>query len=346
MTGVVALAALSGCAGFQSYVDGRQRLESGDVSGGLAKLHQATQENPANSEYRITYFSERDRQRNAAMHDLDLALEAGDFSAADVAHQHAREIDPLHPKVIAALDRIAASRRLAGMLDTAEEYARAGRVDEASVLVRRVLSEVPTHRRAQQMYRPLLRAQADRPGKDLGLYPRLRDTYRRPISLSLTQATLLQAFEALKQASGLNFMFDREVRSDQPVTLSVSGKSVEDVLRLLLVTNQLDKRVLDEDTLLIYPNSPQKTRDYQDLVVRSFYLSNADINKAATLVRTIGRARDVFVDDKLNMLVVRDTPEVVRLCEKLLANQDLADPEVVLELEVMEVSTKIGRAHV
>lgn len=331
--------ALSGCAGLESYRDGKSRLERGDLQGGLDELRRATVESPTNLDFRMAYFAERDRLFAASLRDLDRALDAGRFDLAERAIEGARSVDAGSPRVAEAQDRLSNAKRLATMLDEAERLGKVNRDQAALGIVRQVLSEVPTHRRAQLLYRQLQRSVADTSGKELGIYPKLRQSFRRPVSLTLTNASLIQTFEALKQTSGLNFMFDREVKQDLRVTLSVAGKSVEDVLRLILVTNQLDKRILDEDTLLIYPNSSQKARDYQELVVRSFYLSHADIAKAATLLRTIGRARDVFVDEKLNMLVVRDTADVIRLCEKLLANEDLADPEVVLELEVMEVST-------
>lgn len=330
---------LAGCAGYQANREGAAHLERGEAQAGLQKLRQATAESPDNTEYRLEYLDQRERVRDLALRDMEIALDVGDFGAATFAADRARVADATHPRVKAAPERIAVARRWSGLLDTAEGHARQGRIDEAVTVARQVLGELATHRRALALLRQFQRQQVDRSSKELGLYPRLKESFRKPISITLTGATLLQAFESLKQTSGLNFMLDREVRGDQRVTISVSGKSVEDVLRLILVTNQLERRILDEDTLLIYPNTSQKARDYQELVVRSFYLSNADIGKAATLLKTIGRVRDVFTDEKLNLIIVRDTAEVVRLAERLLANQDIADPEVVLELEVLEVSS-------
>jgi general secretion pathway protein D len=133
-------------------------------------------------------------------------------------------------------------------------------------------------------------------------------------------------------------MIERDVKPDIRVTLAVTNKPIEDIIRLLLATNQLERRVLDGDTLLIYPNTQAKQSEYREMVVRSFYLSNAEASKVAAVVRTIAKARDVVVDEKLNMLMVRDSEEVVRLAEKVIAAQDLREPEVMLELEVMEVS--------
>ena len=112
---------------------------------------------------------------------------------------------------------------------------------------------------------------------------------------------------------------------------------IEDAIQLLLVSNQLEKKVLNENTVLIYPNNPAKQRDYQDLVMRSFYLANADVKQTLNMIRTLVKTRDIFIDEKLNLLIMRDTPEGIRLAEKLIASQDLAEPEVMLEVEILEV---------
>jgi general secretion pathway protein D len=105
------------------------------------------------------------------------------------------------------------------------------------------------------------------------------------------------------------------------------------------MTNKLAEDVLDDNTVLIYPATAEKLRDYQQQVVKSFYLANADVKKTVEMIKTILRTKDVFIDDKTNLLVMRDTPEVVRLAEKLIATEDIPVPEVELEVEVMEVNS-------
>jgi general secretion pathway protein D len=144
-------------------------------------------------------------------------------------------------------------------------------------------------------------------------------------------------FDVLGRAANLNFLFDKDTRTDQKTTIVVRDAQVDDVIRLILATNQLEEKVLNETTALVYPNTPQKLREYQDLVVKTFYLTNADVKQTANLIRTILKTRDIFIDEKLNMLVMKDTPNAVRLAEKLVAAQDLAEPEVMLEVEVLEV---------
>ena len=62
--------------------------------------------------------------------------------------------------------------------------------------------------------------------------------------------------------------------------------------------------------------------------MKSFYLANADVRQTANMIRTLVKTRDIFIDEKLSLLVIKDTPNAVRLAERLVAAQDLAEPEV------------------
>ncbi|MCP6362767.1 hypothetical protein NL477_27535, partial [Klebsiella pneumoniae] len=77
----------------------------------------------------------------------------------------------------------------------------------------------------------------------------------------------------------------------------------------------------------------------QELITRTLYLTNADVKQVQAMVRTIAKVRDIHIDERLNLLILRDTPEVVRFVEKLIASVDLPEPEVMLEVEVMELAT-------
>ncbi len=330
---------IAGCAGYTSYRQGSAKVADGDLVGGLEKLREATQLAPDNTEFRRTYYTQRENAIATLLREADVALEAGRFDDAVDRYERVQKIDPGSDRARFGLDRVALSRRHAVALSDASKLATDGKYDDALLKVRGVLSENPNERRAQTMLRQIARLQADASGKELGLYPKLRQAFRKPVTLSFNNASLTQVFESIKLAAGLNFMFDRDVRTETRTTMQVTNKPVEDVIRLVLAMNQLERRVLDEDTLLIYPNNQQKAAEYRELVVRSFYLSNAEASRAANLVRTIAKAKEVFVDEKLNLVIVRDSADVVRLAEKLIANLDLAEPEVMLELEVLEVSS-------
>jgi general secretion pathway protein D len=155
--------------------------------------------------------------------------------------------------------------------------------------------------------------------------------------LEFRDASLRQVFDALARQSGLNFIFDKDVRTDQKTTLFARNTAIADALDMLLTTNQLAKKTLNANTVLLYPNNPAKQRDYQDMIVRAFFLANADAKQTMTLIKTMTKTKDVHVDEKLNMVVIRDTPEAIRLVEKLVKVADRPDAEVMLEVEILEV---------
>lgn len=338
LSALAAGVALAGCAGYQAFREGQTQIAEGKVEPGLSKLKQAVDQSPQNVEFRRAYFTEREQAVNALLHQADVATVSGEFDAARQAYVQAQRLDNANVRAAAGAARVDAAQRHWNAVDASLALSRKGDVDGAIAKTQQVLSENPNNARAALLLKQLMRLHADKTGRELGIYPKLKAAYRMPVSLSFSGATLQQVFDALKQASGLNYMMDKDVRTDQRITMSVTAKPVEDVLRLLLATNQLERRVLDDDTLLIYPNTPAKATEYREMVVRTFYLSNADATKVAALLRTIAKAKDVVVDEKLNLVVLRDSAEVVRLAEKLIAAQDVPEPEVMLELEVLEVS--------
>lgn len=329
---------LSGCAGYQAFKQGQTDIASGKTEHGVAQLKTAMEQAPSNNEYRRSYFIQRENAVNTALQDAEVSLERGEFDAAQEAFARTLRLDTANARANEGRARVEAARRHWVVIEQAAKLARENQLDVAISKTRQVLAENPTHRRAQQALRQLMRQQAEATGKELGIYPKLKAAFQVPVSLSFNEARLLQVFEALKHASGLNYMLERDVKPDLRVTLSVTNKPVEDILRLLLATNQLESRVLDGDTLLIYPNTPAKNTEYREMVVRSFYLRNADATEVAAMLKTVAKVKDVVVDKKLNMVMVRDSAETIRLAEKVIAAQDLAEPEVMLELEVLEVN--------
>ncbi len=336
--GLLACLVISGCAAWQSHRDGHALVARGEHEAGLVKLEEASRQEPDNLRYRHDVQVQRDALLQQLLAQAFDALDADQPAAARGPLDRAAALQPASARVAAGRAKMEALERHLPALTRAAQWMNEGRYAEASDLVSAALRELPGHRRAITLARQIAVAERDRSGRIDGVSPKLKAAYRRPASLSFRDSTLLQVFEALKLASGINFIFDRDVKTDTRLTLAVQGKPMEDLLRVILAGQRLATRILDEDTILVYPNTPEKTRDYQELVIRTFYLGNAEAARIAGLVRTVVKARDVFVDDKLNLLVVRDTPEVVRLAERVIANADVAEPEVMLELEVLEVS--------
>jgi len=208
------------------------------------------------------------------------------------------------------------------------------KVAEAKAMLHEILLQNPNQATALALQQKILAEVSP----EINEPPRLKLLFDKPISLELRDANIKVVFEALSRATGINFILDKDIKSDSKATIFIKKARIEDAIETVLATNGLQKKLLSDNTVLIFASTPQKLKDYRDLMIRSFYLSNTTAKQVAALLKTMLKAKDVFVDERLNMVVIRDTPEVIRVAEKLIAANDLEDPEVMLEVEILEVS--------
>jgi general secretion pathway protein D len=162
----------------------------------------------------------------------------------------------------------------------------------------------------------------------------------RPVSLDFREANLRSVLDLVSRNSGINFVLDKDIRADARVTVYLKNAKVEDALDFIISSNQLAKKILDSRTIAIYPNTPEKQKDYQEQIVRVFYLAGSDAKNAAAFLKSMLKIKDPFVEERINMLAIRDSQENIQLAEKLIALFDAGEPEVLLEVEVLEVSSK------
>jgi len=157
-----------------------------------------------------------------------------------------------------------------------------------------------------------------------------------PITLSFKDANIKQVFGILSDLSGINFIFDEGIRN-QSITVLLEKASFAQAMELIMQMNGLSKKVLNGKTIIIYPESREKSKQYEDQLIQTFYLSHIDAKKAVNLMRTMLQLRKIYVHEERNALVIRDTPDVIRLAEQILAAADRSDSEVLFDVEVLAV---------
>ncbi|MHB8057676.1 MAG: cohesin domain-containing protein [Desulfuromonadaceae bacterium] len=167
----------------------------------------------------------------------------------------------------------------------------------------------------------------------------LRLKSSKPITLKFKEARMKDVFTILTQLSGINFVFDEGVK-DAPVSIFLENASFQQILDLITNMNKLGTKNLNETTVLVYLNTPEKSKQYDDMVLRTFHLNYMDAKKAINLIRMMIQVRKVYVNEDSNSIVVRDSQDVVAVVEKILDANDMPDAEVVLDVEVIEVSDK------
>src|SRR3954471_14305181 len=176
--------------------------------------------------------------------------------------------------------------------------------------------------------------------------PQLSPTSDQPITLSFPHETpVKEIYKALGGAFGINILFDQAVKDDR-IAIELKDVTAQQALERVMQAGNHFYKVLDEKTIIIVPDNPQARRDYEDLVIRTFYLSNGDAEQVTNVVRTMIEARNVFPLKALNAITIRDTADKVRIAEKIIEANDKAKAEVVVDVELLQLdllkARKIG----
>lgn len=266
--------------------------------------------------------------------DAEQAQLKGQYAEALVIYDHVLELLPDEPNALSGKLKVERALSQSKKIDSARVLMEDKKFDEAKDVVHQVLLENPQQVQAKQLQLQLdekLPPPNARP-------PQLKPQFDKPVTLELRDANIKVVFEALSKATGINFILDKDIKPDTKASIFIKKARIEDAIDMVLSSNGLQRKMLAENTMLVFASTQQKQKDYQDLMIRSFYLSNTTAKQVAALIKSMLKTKDIFVDDRLNMIVMRDTPEAIHIAEKLVAVNDLADPEVMLDIEVLEVS--------
>jgi general secretion pathway protein D len=328
---------LTACAGDRYHAHGINQLEAGEIDPGISSLKKATELEERNQRFKIDYLIQRDKHAGVLIKEADQARADGDTSLARELYANVLTLNPGHERARSTLASLDQDARNLQLVQEGEIYLKDGRLHAAQERAARVLAEEPDNRRAAQLKKATLDAKADIEVK------RDRDREARSVmgslvSLQFRDATIRTVFEALSISTGLNILLDREVKLDTRVTVFVKDVAAEDAIDLILMQNNLEKRITNSNTMMVYPATAAKQAEYQELTVRSFRITNADLKYLMGMLKSMLKLKDVSADDRTGLLVIRDTPDTLRIAEKLIALHDEPDPEVMLEVEVLEIS--------
>jgi len=325
---------LAGCAAEQHHRDGMNAMETQNYPVAIAELAKAAELKPAELAYRNDWLRSRELATAKLLGLAAAAIAEGKDGEAEQAYRNILKFDHDNARALAGLEALLTNARAAADAAQGRLAFKQGDIPQAAEMAARALRQLPTQPQALQLKRDIDAART----QEMPASPTLGGIYKKPINLEFRDASIKMVFDALSRTTGINFIFDRDVKSDQRTTVFLKQTTLDDAIDVILSTGQLEKKILNASSVLIYPNTPAKTKEYQDLVVRAFYLANVEAKQAASLLKTVLKIKDIYVDDKYNMLVLRENPEAIALAEKLIALQDLEEPEVMLDVEVLEIN--------
>lgn len=305
---------------------------------GVQSLEIAAKRSPTDAAYQIDYLQQRDQSVREALKEADALRLEGKLPQATELYERILKMDPTHARATSAMATLRQDHRNEKLIDDGEAFLASGKLELALDRAKQVLQDNPKSKRA------LLLRDATQDAKiqadlDLEKLRLSRSVMDKLVTLQYSEAPIKAVFETLSRSTGVNVLVDKDVKQDSRVTIFVRDVTLSNAIDLVLMQNQLQKRVVNSNTLMIYPATPAKSAEYEDLVIRTFQITNTDIKYLSNMLKAMLKLKDVSADEKTGILVIRDTPATLRMAERLIAAHDVPDPEIMLEVTVLEVST-------
>ena len=211
--------------------------------------------------------------------------------------------------------------------------------DAAQQELRKTKADMEARARENAGGTPVEKAKARTRGMR-GAPPMLVPSSTKPIDVTFPpDSSIKKIYAALGAAAGINVIYDPQLKDDK-FTLDLRGMTFQKALETTLRQAGHFYKVIDEKTILIAQDTQQNRKEYEDLVIRTFFLSNGDVKDVSQMVRSILDLRRLAVIPQLNAVVIRDTADKVAVAERLIEVNDKAKSEVVVDVELLQINTE------
>src|SRR5438093_12779322 len=306
---VVAVLAISvaGCAAKSAYTRGSRAEVTKDFDKAMTEYKAALDQDPRNNEYRLKYEQAR---YNAAFQHFEAgrrALEKQDYQTAKTEFTRVLEIDPTH-----AL----AEQQLGKVNEVLNSRSR--KEPEPEIQFEQLREETRTDPMPQSQLQPKTRG---------------------PIDIHMTQDSRI-AFETLAELAGFNVIFDPDFRGTR-IQIDLNKVDIFEALDILALQTRSFWKPVNKTTILVSPDNQTKRRDYEELVLKTIYMTNSvtstELTEAITTLRTLLNMRYLMSSTAMNAIIVRDTADRVAIADKIIDDLDKAKPEVLVDATIMEV---------
>lgn len=263
----------------------------------------------------------------------DEAMELYERAILENPRESVYRLALIRTKIGASLFHLQEARKLAGT----------GNREEALKEYDKALSYDPLNRAIAEEARVLAKGEEKKEeAKETRIEPPVKLVVSpEKIDLKFTEASLRSIFLAFGKHAQVNIIFDEQFK-DMPFSIDLKDKEFEEALNFLCMASKNFFRVIDEKTVIVIPDRPDKRIQYELNAIKVFYLSNISAqdlqNPLQLMLRTQFRAPNLIVDKNLNSVTIRDTPANLEMAEKLIKIWDKPKGEVIIDLEIMEVS--------
>jgi general secretion pathway protein D len=298
----------AGCPkGQPDFNQGKKAETLQDYDAAFTFYQKAAKADPYNASYKIKLNRVRfEASELHVKHGLELRKQ-GDLQGAAAEFQRAQTIDPASPVADQELRK------------TAEMIAEKNRAADAA-------AEPPPD--------PNEKPLASMP-------PEIKPLSNAPINLKMSNDAKV-VFDTIGKLAGLTVIYDPDFPARR-INVELNNVTLEQALEIVELESKAFVKPVTENIIFVIPDQPQKRRDYEEQVVRTFYVSNTvqpqDLTEIVTGLRQLLDLKRLQQLNSQNAIIIRDTPDKLLLAEKLIRDIDKAKPEVVIQVEVLEART-------
>ncbi len=299
----------AGCpkGGKTQYSQGRKAEEISDYDAALTYYQQALKADPNNANLKIKVNQIRFEASNFHLKQGLELRKKGDLQGALAEFQRAGVVDPSSPVAEQEL------RRTAAMISDKNREADAA-------------AEVPPDPNAQPLS---------------AMPPEIKPLSRAPINLKMSNDAKL-VFDTVAKLAGLTVIYDPDFPARR-ITTELNNVTLEQALDIVSLESKAFWKPVTENIIFVIPDQPQKRRDYEEQIVKTFYLANTvqpqDLTEIVTGLRQLLDLKRIHQLNSQNAIIIRDTPDKLLLAEKMIGDIDKAKPEVVVQVEVLQART-------
>lgn len=320
---------ITGCSLFVSpdIKRGDQHLASERWEEASLAYKQALKDEPFNVALQGKYALARERAAAGHAERGRILLKEKQVALALEEFERALAIEPSRAEYQAGFQDATRMKESRSQYREAERLAQLGRTEEALSRLSRAAELDPTYSEPLERISRLTEEQQARARVERS---------RQPVTLKF-KTPASGKFWRGGEDGWVHPGFDKDVRND-PISISIQETPFEDALQLILNSNSLFSRQVSPTVLVVSPDTRQKQEQYQDLMIRTFYLSTAKAKDMVLLLKSMLDSKRMHANEQLNAIVMRDQPEKLELAEKIILANDRSEPEVLFELEVLEVN--------
>lgn len=311
----------------------------------------------------------KNRKSEKFLREAQLAEAKGDFDKALELYEQALGIDPRDTAYKLGLDRVRfqAAQKL---VDRGEKLRADGKLEEALNLFQRAFALDPAsaiaEQRMRQTFEMIRKEKKDGPAQpeDRGMTaadkvkkqneqkletmmdaPVLKPIKREIVNLKMNNQPVKVLFETLSKMAGINVMFDPDFlsqNSGKNYPVDFTNTTLEEALDYLSILTKAYWKPISTNAIYVTLDNPQKRRDYEDYIVKVFYLQHAlepqELQEIANAIRVVGECRKVVPYVAQMAIMVRCTSDQVSLVQKILNDMDKPRAEIMLDVYILEAN--------